>query len=338
MTILLAILTGIGLGYIVERGDLCFHSTWRELLQQPRQPDLFRAYLLLLMISIPLAQGLMALGWIEPWIPPFVWQANLIGGLIFGVGMVLAATCITGVFYKLGHGMLGMFVALIAWMAGDIVTYLGPLVPLRESLREAQIMVEGESATLLNAWGLWGWLLLGLLGLVTAVYLFRSPRHTRGKLWDWLRLGLVMGLFLSLAWLLADWGGSNYTFGTSGVPSSLFAAITGQGGLGSLWIPITLIAVIPGALIASIKSGTFWIRGETPKRYAQLAAGGFVMGVGAAIAGGCNLGHGMVGVSLLSWGSITSTLSIIVGVFLADRALKLWSRQMEPDKAALPAN
>ena len=338
MTILLAILTGIGLGYIVERGDLCFHSTWRELWQRPRKPDLFRAYLLLLLISIPLVQGLIALGWIEPWIPPFVWQANLIGGLIFGVGMVLAATCITGVFYKLGHGMLGMFVAMIAWAVGDIVTYLGPLAPWRESLRVAQIMVKGESATLLNAWGVWGWLLLGLLGLVTAVYLIRSPRHARRKLWDWLRLGLVMGLFLSLAWLLADLGGSNYTFGTSGVPSSLFTAVMGQGDLGSPWIPITLMAVIPGALIASIKSGTFWVRGEAPKRYAQLAVGGFVMGVGAAIAGGCNLGHGMVGVSLLSWGSITSTLSIIVGIFLADRALKLWSRQMEPDKAALPAN
>ena len=336
--ILLAILSGIGLGYIVERGDLCFHSTWRDMLRQPRQPDLFRAYLLLLLISIPLVQGLIVLGWIEPWIPPFAWQANLIGGLIFGVGMVVAATCITGVFYKLGHGMLGMIVALVAWALGDIVTYLGPLAPVREALTAAPVTVNGESATVSNVFGLPGIALLVLLGLVTAIYLYRSPCQSRGKLWDWRRLGIVMGLFMSAAWLLARAGGSDYTFGTSGVPSSLFTAVTSQGSLDvtALWIPISLIFVIPGALIASKRTGTLWVRGETPQRYAQLAVGGFIMGVGAAMAGGCNLGHGMVGVSLLSLGSITSTASIIAGVFLADRAFKLWQHRMKGKTDAVP--
>ena len=44
------------------------------------------------------------------------------------------------------------------------------------------------------------------------------------------------------------------------------------------------------------------------------------MGVGAAIAGGCNLGHSMVGVPLLSVGSIVTTVAIIAGVFAAARA------------------
>lgn len=327
MTIFLAILTGLGLGYIVERGDFCFHSTWRNLMRQERKPELVRAYLLLLLISIPLVQGAIALGWIEPWIPPFAWQANLVGGLVFGVGMVIAATCITGVFYKLGHGMLGMLVALVTWAAGDILTYQGPLAPLRNALNANPITINGESATLVNMFGWPGMVLLGVLGVVTAVTLYKSPNPSRGKLWDWTRLGLVAGLFMSAAWLIARAGGSNYTFGTSGVPSGLWTAVTGDGGQGSLWIPISLIAVIPGALIASKRAGTLWVRGETPQRYAQLAIGGFIMGIGAAIAGGCNLGHGMVGVSLLSLGSITTTISIITGIFLADRTLKLWSKR-----------
>ena len=132
---------------------------------------------------------------------------------------------------------------------------------------------------------------------------------------------------MSIAWLLARACGSNYTFGTSYVPTSIFEYLTGQSSGGSPWIPVTLFAVIPGAFIAAKRSGTLWVRGETGKRYAQLAVGGFIMGFGAAIAGGCNLGHGMVGVSLLSIGSIVSTLSIIVGVFLADRVVKLWQAQ-----------
>lgn len=328
MTIILALFTGVTLGYLIERGDMCFHSTWRDLLHQPRRPDLFRAYLLLLLISVPLVQGMIALGWIEPWIAPFAWQANVIGGLIFGIGMVVAATCITGVFYKLGHGMLGMLLAMAAWALGDIITYIGPLSPLRDRLNADQIMVNGESATLLNSFGWGGGLLLLALGVVTAVYLWRSPRPSRGRLWGWVLLGGTMGLFMSLAWLLARAGGSNYTFGTSGVPTGIFEFLTGQSsGGGSVWIPVTLVALIPGAFIAARRSGTLWVRGETGKRYAQLAAGGFIMGIGAAIAGGCNLGHGMVGVSLLSLGSIVSTLSIVVGVFLADRLIKVWQTQ-----------
>lgn len=337
MIIILAILTGATLGYLIERGDMCFHSTWRNLLRQPRQPDLFRAYLLLLLISIPLVQGMMALGWIEPWIAPFAWRANVLGGLLFGGGMVLAATCITGVFYKLGHGMLGMLLAMAAWALGDIVTYIGPLSPLRNSLNANPIMVNGESATLLNSFGWAGGLLLLVLGVVTAVYLIRSPRNSRGQLWNWLLLGGTMGLFMSFAWLLARAGESNYTFGTSGVPTAIFEFLTGQRSAeGSPWIPLTLFALIPGAFIAAKRAGTLWVRGETGKRYAQLALGGFVMGVGAAIAGGCNLGHGMVGVPLLSLGSIVSTLSIIAGVFLADRVVKVWQAQRaQPAEAAV---
>jgi uncharacterized membrane protein YedE/YeeE len=97
-----------------------------------------------------------------------------------------------------------------------------------------------------------------------------------------------------------------------------------RGGVGgSIWIPVTLVALIPGAFIAARRSGTLWVRGESTRRYLELALGGFLMGVGAAIGGGCNLGHSLVGVPLLSMGSITTTVSMLLGVFLADRSIKL---------------
>ncbi len=335
MHILLAIIAGLGAGYILERGDFCFHSTWRDLLRNPSRPDLLRAYLLLLLISVPLVQGMIALGWIEPWVPPFAWRANLFGGLIFGVGMVAAASCITGLFYKLGHGMLGTLVGLAAWGIGDLLVYIGPLSPLRAALNANPMTADGASATVLNTMGPVGIGLLAVGWLGSAIYLWRAPRASRGKLWDWQRLGLVMGLFLSAAWLLARAGGSDYTFGTSRVPTGIFEALTGGLGGGSPWIPIALLSLVPGAFIAARLAGTLWVRGETPRRYAELAAGGLLMGVGAGIAGGCNLGHSMVGVPLLSLGSITTTLAIITGVFLADRTLKLVQAQkLQPAKAS----
>ncbi|MDE0462883.1 MAG: YeeE/YedE family protein [Caldilineaceae bacterium] len=324
MTILLALAAGTVLGYLLERGDFCFHSTLRGLFRRPPQLDLVRAYLLTLLIAIPLVQGMIALGWITPWIAPWAWQANLAGGLIFGAGMVIAATCVTGIFYKLGHGMLGTLVGLATWSIGDLLAWRGPLNSLRIALNQNPVVTDGMSTTLLNLLGApLGIGLLILLLAAAALFLWRSPRPQQGKYWSWLPLGLAVGLFTGFAWLLALAGGANYTFGTSRVPTTLFETLFNGGETGNLWIPVALIALLPGSFIAARLAGTFWARGETSGRYTQLAVGGLLMGVGAGISGGCNLGHSLVGVPLLSLGSITTTLAMLLGLFLTDRAAGL---------------
>ena len=333
MTIALALAAGLALGYLLERGDFCFHSTLRGLVRQPPQLNLVRAYLLTLLIAIPLVQGMIALGWITPWIAPWVWRANLVGGLMFGAGMVIAATCVTGIFYKLGHGMLGTLVGLATWSIGDLLAWRGPLNPLRIALNENPVAANGMSTTLLNLLGSpLGIGLLVLLLAAAALFLRRSPRPRQGDYWSWLPLGISVGIFTSLAWLLARVGGANYTFGTSRVPTMLYESLLGGAESGNLWIPVALIALLPGAYIAARRAGTFWARGETPTRYAQLAAGGLLMGIGAGISGGCNLGHSLVGVPLLSLGSMTTTVAMLLGVFLTDRAVGLLRpRQPHPN-------
>ena len=322
MTIALALAAGLILGYLLERGDFCFHSTLRGLFRRPRQLNLTRAYLLSMLFAVPLVQGMIALGWITPWVAPWAWQANLVGGLIFGAGMVVAATCVTGIFYKLGHGMLGTLVALITWSIGDLLAWRGPLSALRSALNSSPVTTDGEPTTLLNLFGPYSGIgILILLLAAAAVFLWRSPRPRHNEYWSWLPLGISVGLFTSLAWLLARAGGANYTFGTSRVPTMLYESLMDGAQTGNLWIPVSLFALLPGAFFAARRAGSFWARGETPTRYTQLAAGGLIMGIGAGISGGCNLGHSLVGVPLLSLGSITTTLAMLVGVFLSHRAL-----------------
>jgi uncharacterized protein len=330
MAIILAIISGAGLGYIIERGDFCFHSTLRGLVRKPQELDLFRAYLLTLLVAIPLVNGFRLLGWIDPWIPPFAWQANLFGGILFGVGMVAASSCITGLFYKLGHGMLGTLAGLAGWVVGDWLVYRGPLTAVRETLTADPLTVRGgEPVTLLNGFGPVGLVVVVILGAAVLYYLWRSPRNDRGKYWGWLLLGSATGLMVSAAWLLADVGGSNYPYGTSGVPTkALEAVLNGGQGEGSIWIPVALVSVVLGSFIAARHAGTLWIRGESMSRYMQLAVGGLLMGIGSGIAGGCNLGHGLVGVPLLSLGSITTTVAMFLGVAMAHFALQTAGTRM----------
>jgi hypothetical protein len=215
--------------------------------------------------------------------------------------------------------MLGTVAGLAAWALGDLIVYRGPFAALREGWSADPITSNsGEPITVLNGLGLAGGILVLVLGAAVLYYLWRSPRDDRGKYWNWLVLGTATGLMVSLAWLIADVGGSDYPYGTSGVPTkAIEAVVNGGGGQGSIWIPVALISIVIGSFIAAVRAGNLWIRGESMTRYAQLAAGGLIMGIGSGLAGGCNLGHSLVGVPLLSFGSITTSFAMFIGVVLA---------------------
>jgi len=337
MTILFAVVAGLALGWVLESGGFCFHSTWRRTLSArtlsaPRDFSLVRAYLLMLVVSTPLVQLLIATDVIDPFIPGLAWPAAVGGGLLFGAGMVVASTCISGMFYKLGAGMLGMFVALAAWAVGDLLTFKGFLSGVRDDLNSSVVTATGadgseEVATVSSVFGSFGVVVTVLCGLAAAAWLAWSHQQQPGtarreSLLGWLPLGIAAAAVMVVGWLLACGHDFDYPFGTAGVPTELWDRVA-NGSTKTLWIPLGLMSVIPGALLSSMQGGRFWMRGESSQRYGQLVAGGLMMGVGAAIAGGCNLGHSMVGVPLLSLGSIVTTVAIIAGVAVADRVVSL---------------
>ena len=332
MTILLAVLAGGALGVVLARGEFCFHSTWRRLFQKPIETSLLRAYTVLVLVSTPIVQIFRITGLIDPFIPPLAPGAALVGGLLFGAGMVIAQTCISGIFYKLGAGMLGMFVALIAWAVGDIITWRGPLSGVREQLNADPVMATAsdgtqEAATVSSWLGPLGIILIIVAGLGLATWVARDeavavPSHDaltgRAPKLRGARLGFATAAVMTTAWLLVRWHDFDYTYGTSGVPSQLWDRVVNGADI-SWWIPLALISVIPGALFAAVLGNTLWVRGEEPRRYLELVGGSLIMGVGAGIAGGCNLGHSMVGVPLLSLGSIVTTAAIAAGVYVTHR-------------------
>ena len=332
MTILLAIVAGGALGFVLARGDFCFHSTWRRLSARPAETSLMRAYVVLLLVSTPIVQVFVATDVIDPFIPDFAPAAAIIGGLVFGVGMVIAQTCVSGMFYKFGAGMVGMLVAMAGWAVGDVLTWRGPLKSVRERLNENPVRITTDTgaeevATVTSSMGVFGVVLLVLVGIGLALWVARdeavaehhpaSGQAAAARLVG-VKLGLAAAWVFTLAWLLVRWHGFDYSYGTSSVPTQIWNAVVDRADI-SWWIPLGLISVVPGALIAAVAANTLWVRGEQTRRYVELGVGGLVMGIGAAIAGGCNLGHSMVGVPLLSIGSIVTTGAIAAGVFVASR-------------------
>jgi uncharacterized membrane protein YedE/YeeE len=88
MWVLTGLLIGSPLGFALQRSDFCMHSAFRESLAGKPGASV-RAYLLALGVQMAAVNSLAGLGLTVP-IPPVDLAPALFGGLVFGVGMVLA--------------------------------------------------------------------------------------------------------------------------------------------------------------------------------------------------------------------------------------------------------
>ncbi|MCZ7525701.1 MAG: YeeE/YedE family protein [Acidimicrobiia bacterium] len=299
---------GLAIGYVLQRGQLCFHATFAGLYE--RRLGLFRAWALGVALA---AAGLTLVYGLGPWddlnrglsLRPV---PNLVGGLLIGVGMHIAMSCASGLFYKLGAGMLGCLVGLVGWALGELAAR-DVRLPGREPV------LRGEDGTLPGWLGAPRWLLALPLAVVVVVVLVRTSRGERGPgrawQWGWVPTGVVLGLATTAAWALAGAGGASFGPSTVGAVTSL------ADGDPHWWLIAFLLAVVAGSSVAARTAGGWWVRGEAPVRYVQLAAGGFLLGAGGRIGGGCNLGHGLSGMAQLNLSSMVAVGGIVAGIGLA---------------------
>ncbi|HEY3368937.1 MAG TPA: YeeE/YedE thiosulfate transporter family protein [Symbiobacteriaceae bacterium] len=100
-------LAGVALGFVFQRSRLCFVSAVRDLILF-RALGMTRAILLLMtVVSLGGAGALAVRAWMG-W-PAAVYDApsswpGLLGGAVFGFGMVLAGSCGAGSLWRLGEG------------------------------------------------------------------------------------------------------------------------------------------------------------------------------------------------------------------------------------------
>lgn len=133
--------------------------------------------------------------------------------------------------------------------------------------------------------------------------------------------GIAIGLVGMLAFPLSAAAGRNYPLGITGGWINIFHSLIrwqtvseGQVKITALnWEGAEVLGVVLGALVAALIAGEFSIRSPEPKILLQTLIGGFLMGFGAVVSKGCNIGHILSGIPQLSIGSILGGLSIVAG-------------------------
>lgn len=310
-------LAGVVMGYVLQRGQLCFHSAIRSALD--RRFLLARGWAL----GVAMASVGLALLFLLPGTNglnqglAFRPVANVAGGLIIGIGMVVARSCVSGLFYKLGSGMLGASVGLIGWAGGE-------LLARQLTLPGPTVLAGGEGATIPGLLGIPRLVVALLLLTAVTVGLWRRPGRqspAHDWQWGWPQIGFGLGVAITAGWALAAIGDASFG------PSTVGAVASVASGSPNYWLIAFVLGIVAGGTLSARMAGGFWLRGEEPVRYLQLAAGGLLLGAGGWIAGGCNVGHGLSGIAQLNVSSFIVVAAMVAGVWVARLGARRGARQ-----------
>ena len=248
----------------------------------------------------------------------------LLGGALFGAGMVLTGGCVSRLTVLVGSGNLRALLVLIVFAVTAHAAMKGALAPIREALGDATL--PGGEATALSAWPggeVWPLIIAG------AAFLFAL--FSRARL-SHLAMAAVIGLLVPLGWigtgflLLDDFDPIPVqSMGFTGpMADTLFWAVAATSIPAGFGTGLAA-GVLLGSLAAALAAGE--VAPGLPRALQALPAelaGAVMMGVGGVLAGGCTVGAGLSGVStaslaaLLALGAMAVTART-VGVLLAAR-------------------
>jgi uncharacterized membrane protein YedE/YeeE len=331
-------LLGGALGLVLYHATFGFASSWRRLIVEGRGAGL-RAQMVMLALAtaifLPaLAEGSLfgrpVVGAVAP-----VGLSVAFGAFLFGVGMQLGGACASGTLYTVGGGSTRMVVTLVFFVVGSLLgsAHL-PWWLATKSFGSVSLLAELGLAGALG-------LQLGVFVLIVALtWGVERTRHGRieeaetpapGRPAGWRRLvqgpwpliwgGVLLALLNAATLALAGhpwnvsfgyalWGAKAAT--TLGVDVAAWEFWTWRypkGALeGSLFAETTSLmnfGIVAGALLAAGLAGRFSPARSLPLKSALAAVvGGLLMGYGARLAFGCNVGalfSGIASGSLHGW-------------------------------------
>ena len=186
----LLVLAGFAIGFVLHRSRFCFSRVFREPFMTG-EGEMTKAMILAIAVGAPVGAALIAKGTIDPYsvIPARFWIGSMLGGLVFGIGMVFAGGCASGSLWRIGEGHLKLVVAIIffAWGGSIASALLGKTgltnvefdVDFLDGMAEVTgIGYQAYMPDLINGWG---WSLLLTFALLVVWYVFVRYNESSGK-------------------------------------------------------------------------------------------------------------------------------------------------------------
>ncbi|MFD1862925.1 YeeE/YedE family protein [Planococcus chinensis] len=344
-------LLGIGLllGYTLFHARFGFTSAFRRMASVGNGQAM-RSHMLMLAIAVTLFAPILAYGAtffggpVAGYVSP-VGVSLVVGAFIFGIGMQLGGGCASGTLYAVGGGRTVMFVTLVFFIVGATIgAYHLPFwteeMPAFEPVSLATSTGLGYGGAWLVSIALFGfiaWLTLVIEKKKKAPKMAPLPtekgwkRIFRGS-WPLFAAAIVLAVLNALTLMTrgTPWGiTSAFALWGSKIASAFGVDVASWGywqGANAASLQASIFAdsttvlnlgVIIGAFIASAAGGLFKFTKVTAGNFAASVVGGLLMGYGARLAFGCNIGAYFGGIASFSLHGYIWGILALAGTFVA---------------------
>ena len=328
---------GFVFGWIVNRTNFCTMGAISDFMsfQDFRR---FRAWILAAAVAVLGAQlmqvtDIVSLPKSMYLTPNLNWLGNVLGGLVFGFGMVLAGGCASKNLARAGGGDLRSLITLLVVGLFAYMAIGGLLGPVRSWLEQVSVLDLGRLKLQTQSLGAVAGRLTGFsaatadaamaiaIGIVALAYCFRDESFRKSPMHVWSGIGI--GLCIMAGWALTGLAFDELSDKPTSPISLTYVRPTGD----TLeWLQrftadrvpsfgvATVLGALLGAFVAAWGMGRFRITtyANTSDTVRNLAGAG-MMGVGGVMALGCTIGQGITGVSTLAIGSFLAFAAIVAG-------------------------
>ena len=347
---------GIAAGFFMHRSDYCVAGMFRDVFLF-RNTFMLRALFLQVVVTMALFEVARLAGLLPLFPFPllgFPSLSNIMGGFLFGIGMVMAGGCVVGTLYKMGAGSAVSGAAFVGLLLGSAI--YAEIHPIWASVMKATsffknaksipqltgipstffvIVIMAPSAFLFLQWrkkGMWQ--------RETDVKGYIQPWKTAVSLaviglLSYLATGMPLGITTTYAKMAAMIenifipGHVESVAFFQGMPLNIVHPSSGallQGGAGphidSVWaVQFPIIAgIVLGSTLSAILLKEFAFRYKVPfRQFVMALSGGILLGLASRMAPACNVWHLMGGLPILAIQSILFLVGLLPGTWIGSR-------------------
>jgi len=163
------LLFGLVFGFILQRSGFCFTASFRDTISSG-DGRLARGVIVAIGVAMLGFSILLVTGIRDPFLLPVGWH-TLVGGFMFGLGMVIAGGCATGTLFRIGEGSVQLLFALPGGMLGAALTGV---------LLKKVGFTAGSSYWLVDSLG-WQWALFAGLAFLVVWFLIIQWNEVRKR-------------------------------------------------------------------------------------------------------------------------------------------------------------
>ena len=324
---LFGLITGVIFGVAAQRSRFCLRAATIEFARGRMGPSM-TVWLLTFSTALFWVQGANLLGMMRVeeariMAIPGSWSGAIIGGLVFGVGMVLARGCSGRLLVLAATGNLRSVVSGLVFAVVAQMSLHGWITPFRNKLAALWITADGHNMNLLTELHLpdWSGFALGIVLAAFAIYEARRNQMSAMRLVFASGVGFAVAVGYLLTFAL-----SQVSFEPVTVASATFTGPSANtlmfllDNTSVLEFDVGLVpGVFLGSFVASMLAGDFKFQGfENEANMRRSMFGAVLMGFGGMLAGGCAIGNGVTGASILAGTAWLALFSMWVGAMTTD--------------------